>query len=202
MTTSPPPGRTIGFTIGLAAVLVTATALIAAWMSGVGPGPSEATGRPSSSPVVSSPPPSTPVVSTPGAASIAPSAPVEAVDCRPDPGPLPSYLADPCPSAILAVELAVATVRLPIKEIVLEPGPLYCTVIWEGLGSPPICYGPMTRAGQYMHAYVSFVGSKKVAVVMLGLDLPVDDVAPDATRPPWNTTVVTVAIPPSGWVMP
>jgi len=116
---------------------------------------------------------------------------------------LPSYLADdPCPSAIVAVELAVATVRLPIERLLIEPGPLYCNVIWEGLGTSPVCYEPMIRAGQFMHAYVGFVSSAKVAVVMLGLDLPVDEVAPGATRPPWNTTVVTIAVPPTGWVMP
>jgi hypothetical protein len=136
-------------------------------------------------------------------ATIAPTATLAAsITCRADPAPLPSYLAgDPCPSAILAVELAVAPVRLPIERLVIEPGPLFCNVIWEGLGSPPICYGPFFRPGQFMHAYVQFAGSAKIAVVMLGLDLPIDE-APAATRPPWSATLVTVEVPPASWVMP
>lgn len=125
------------------------------------------------------------------------------IDCRRETGPFPSYLAgDPCPSAILAVEDSVATVRLPIKRLVILAGPLFCNVIWEGYGSPAPCFGPAVRPGQYMHAYVSFIDSPKVAVVMLGLDLPADDNDPAATRPPWQTTLVALDTPPSGWVMP
>ncbi len=127
---------------------------------------------------------------------------VASIACRADPAPLPSYLADdPCPSAILAVQIAVAPVRLPIERMAIEPGPLFCDVIWEGLGSPPICYGSIFRPGQFMHAYVRFAGSARIAVVMLGLDLPIDD-APAATRPPWSATLVTVEVPPAGWMMP
>jgi hypothetical protein len=130
-------------------------------------------------------------------------APTASTSCRRDPGTLPAYLAnDPCPSAILAVELAVATVRLPIVRMVIEPGPLFCDVVWEGYGTPPRCRGPATRPGQFMHAYVAFRDTDKVAVVMLGLDLPDDTNDPRATRPPWNTTLVAVAVPPPGWVMP
>jgi hypothetical protein len=116
---------------------------------------------------------------------------------------LPSALAgDPCPGAILAVELAVAPVRLPIRRVVIEPGPFYCDVLWPGVGSPRVCAGFMVRPGQFMHAWASFVGSTKVAAVALGLDFPEDVNAPDATRPPWNATLVTVETPPAGWVLP
>jgi hypothetical protein len=124
------------------------------------------------------------------------------VDCRREIVPFPSYLAsDPCPSAVLAVESAVASIRLPIQRLVLLAGPLFCDVIWEGYGSPRACFGQLVRPGQYMHAYVSFSDSPKVAVVMLGLDLPADDNDPAATRPPWQTTLVALDIPPAGWVM-
>ncbi|HYK95602.1 MAG TPA: hypothetical protein VE011_07050 [Candidatus Dormibacteraeota bacterium] len=140
--------------------------------------------------------------------SVAPSeqavvaAPVQ-IDCRREVVPFPSYLAgDPCPTAVLAVENAVAVVRMPIRRMVILAGPLFCGVIWEGTGSPAICFDQLDRPGQFMHAYVSFVDSPKVAVVMLGLDLPADDNDPAATRPPWQTTLVAIDVPPSGWVMP
>ena len=125
------------------------------------------------------------------------------VDCTAETFPLPSALAsDPCPAATLAVELAVAPVRLPIERIVIEPGPFYCDVIWPGATSTPPCYGPSVRPGQFMHAWATFAKSSKVAAVMLGLDLPDNLDAPGATRPPWNTTLVKVEIPPDGWVLP
>jgi hypothetical protein len=125
------------------------------------------------------------------------------VDCRREVVRSPRYLTgDPCPSAVLAVEAAVATVRLPILRMVILAGPLYCDVVWEGYGSPAACFGQLVRPGEYMHAYVSFGDSKKVAAVMLGLDLPADDSDPTATRPPWLTTLVALDVPPSGWVMP
>lgn len=123
--------------------------------------------------------------------------------CIAEAGPVPSALSsDPCPAAILAVELAVAPVRLPIQRIVVEPGPFYCNVIWPGVGTAPVCYEPFQRPGQFMHAWASFAKSSKVAVVMLGLDLPDDLDRPGSTRPPWNATLVAVEIPPAGWVMP
>jgi hypothetical protein len=127
----------------------------------------------------------------------------QSVRCTPETGSLPALLAsDPCPSADLAVELAVAPVRLPIERVVIEPGPFFCDVIWPGVGSPRICRGAAVLAGQFMHAWVSFVGSDKVAAVMLGLDLPDDLDAPGATRPPWHATLVATEVPPAGWVMP
>ena len=139
----------------------------------------------------------------PSATDVGPSAMVFSIDCRRDSGPMPAYLAgDPCPSAIAAVELAVAPVMLPIARMVIVAGPLFCDVIWEGVGSPVACFGLSFRQGQFMHAYVRFDGSSRVAVVMLGLDLPADDSDPLVTRPPWNTTLVAVEVPPAGWVMP
>ena len=125
------------------------------------------------------------------------------VTCTAEAQPLPSALAsDPCPAAIIAVELSVAPALLPIQRIVIEPGPFFCDLIWPGVASAPACYGPMVRPGQFMHAWVSFGKSSKVAAVMLGLDLPDDLDAPGATRPPWSATLVKVEIPPTGWVMP
>ena len=125
------------------------------------------------------------------------------VRCEPERSPLPSVLSnDPCPGAAFAVSLAIAPVRLPAKLIVIEPGPFYCDVIWPGVASPPACYGPIVRPGQFMHAWVSFTGSDKVAAVMLGLDLPNDLNLPGATRPPWSATLVAAEVPPAGWVMP
>jgi hypothetical protein len=170
----------VGFAIGLTAVI------------SLGLGRPEA---PSPAPGLSS--------TTPSWAATDASTAAADIDCRREVGPLPRYLSDdPCPSAILAVDLAVAPVRLPIQRMVIEAGPLFCTVVWDGLGSPPLCYEPMARPGQFMHAYVAFRGADKVAVVMLGLDLPADDSAPGATRPPWQTTLVAVEVPPAGWVMP
>jgi hypothetical protein len=139
----------------------------------------------------------------PSDAAVETVAPTPSISCGRDQGTLPASLAsDPCPTAILAVELAVATVRLPITHMVIEPGPLFCDVVWEGYGTPPPCRGAATRPGQFMHAYVAFRGADTVAVVMLGLDLPDNANDARATRPPWNTTLVAVAVPPVGWVMP
>lgn len=107
-----------------------------------------------------------------------------------------------CPMAILAVELAVAPVRLPIDRMVIEPGPFFCDVLWPGVQTPRPCRGAAVMPGQFMHAWVSFIGSADVAVVILGLDLPEEFRVPGRTRPPWSTTLVTVEIPPDGWVMP
>lgn len=116
---------------------------------------------------------------------------------------MPPLLAtDPCPSAIVAVQLAVAPVRRPIERIVIEPGPFFCGVLWIGAQSMPPCYEPPVGPGQYMHAWVWFRASAEVAAVALGLDLE-DDNAPTATgRPAWHTTVLAVEIPPTRWVMP
>ena len=193
--------RHLRLAMGLAAIALIATAVvIGAWTSSHLPTTSPST--PSSATAIATPAPArttaqatTSVVSAPRSGARA--------SCRAEIGPLPSALSsDPCPAAILAVELAVATVRLPIERIVVEPGSFSCGLYWPGAQTPPACYGAMTRPGQYMHAWVSFVGSSEVAVVVLGLNLPSDLDAPGATRPPWQTTVLAVEVPPSGWVMP
>jgi hypothetical protein len=141
--------------------------------------------------------------SAPGATAAGPIASARPFACRGESLPLPSALVgDPCPSARMAVELAVAPVRLPIDRIAVEPGPFFCAVFWPGGGSMPPCYGPVVRPGQFMHAWVSFSNSQKVAVVVLGLDLPANLEVPGSTRPPWNATVLAVEVPPAGWVMP
>jgi len=130
-------------------------------------------------------------------------APTAVVECTEETTPLAPDLAGPaCPTAILAVELAVAPVRLPIERIVIQPGPFYCDLIWPGAQTAMPCQGGSVQSGQFMRAWVGFVGSPKVAVVALGLDLPETVAAPSRPRPPWQTTVVTVAVPPDGWLMP
>jgi hypothetical protein len=129
-------------------------------------------------------------------------APTASVRCSEELGPLAQGLTGvACPSAIVAVELAVAPVRLPIERIVVDAGPFYCGVLWPGVQTAPDCRGYAVLPGQFMHAWVSFTGSPKVGAVMLGLDLPPAAV-PGATRPPWSATLVTAEIPPDGWVMP
>jgi hypothetical protein len=136
--------------------------------------------------------------------TVAQTASAASIRCAPESAPVPSLLAsDPCPDAIVAVQLAVAPVRLPIERLVIEPGPFYCDVIWPGVGSPRACPGGYAvRPGQFMHAWVAFRGTDEVAAVMLGLDLPDNLNEPGATRPPWLATLVAVEVPPAGWVMP
>jgi len=137
--------------------------------------------------------------STPEATPVA----TPAIACTPESAEVvPALRGDPCPGAIVAVELAVAPVRLPIARLVIEPGPFYCDVVWPGVGSPPACYGVLVIPGQYMHAWVAFDRSDEVAAVMLGRDIPRDLNEPAASPLPWNATLVTVEVPPAGWTMP
>lgn len=148
--------------------------------------------------------PAQPSIPTSNPTAASSPAPTATVACREEPGDLALALTKPaCPTAILAAALAVATVPMPIDRIVVEPGPFYCDVIWPGVQTVPICRGGYSVSpGQFMHAWVSFQDSPKVAVVMMGLDLPEPIRNPGRTRPPWQTTLVTVEIPPTGWVMP
>ena len=141
---------------------------------------------------------------TQSAAAVAASpAPTPAVLCEEEPGDLALGLSKPaCPQAILAVQLAVAPVRLPVVRIVIEPGPFFCDMLWPGVQTVKPCFGAFVQPGQFMHAWVSFRDSAKVAVVMLGLDLPIVAQSPRPARPPWISTLVTVEIPPAGWAMP
>jgi hypothetical protein len=123
------------------------------------------------------------------------------IACTPD-SEAPAYLGDPCPEATAAVELAAAPVRLPIVRVVVEPGPFYCDDVWPGFGSDVPCYGPAVQPGQFMHAWVTFSGTTKVAAVMLGRDLPTDVGSQLPTPPPWTATLVKVEVPPEGWTLP
>jgi hypothetical protein len=141
-------------------------------------------------------------VATSLSSAIAPP-PTPAITCLGETGSVPAMLAaDPCPAAEVAVQLVVASVRLPIDRIVIEPGPFYCDDVWPGTGTPRACYGGAVQPGQFMHAWVSFRQSNMVAAVMLGLNLPDDLNEPRATRPPWRATLVKIEVPPAGWVMP
>src|ERR1035437_6656137 len=87
---------------------------------------------PAPSPPISSSPSVAPVPSAPSPApsgSLPTSTPTETVICVPEPGPLPSALGDPCPSAIAAVRAVVEHVGEPIAEIYLQPGPFDCGVL-------------------------------------------------------------------------
>lgn len=177
--TSSTPGRDVRRTLriasaGLVVTLVVAAVFVASW-------------------------PSLPAPQLPTQAP----APTATVGCDEESGDLVLGLTRPaCTSAILAVELAVAPVRLPIERILIQPGPFFCDVLWPGVQTIPACRGGYAaQPGQFMHGWVSFTGSQKVAVVMLGLDLPEPVRATGAARPPWHTTLVTVEIPPTGWVM-
>ena len=163
-------------------------------------------------PTVTAPPTVAPTASFIPAASEGPagSSPPIDVRCTPD-SEAPAALGDPCGEAIVAVELAVAPVRLPIRRVVIEPGPFYCNNVWPGAGSEAPCYGPIIRPGQYMHAWVSFERSDKIAAVMLGRDFrtepgardfPTEPGSPEPTVGPWSATLVTVEVPPAAWVMP
>ena len=151
------------------------------------------------------PSPSPATSPSPGSTSIeseSPTAPPMTISCQADAAPAPALLGDPCPGATAAVELAVAPARLPIERIVIEPGPFYCDVIWPGATTAPACFGTLVIPGQYMHAWVRFVRSEKVAAVMLGRDLPPDLNVPASTPLPWMATLAAVEVPPLGWVMP
>ena len=140
---------------------------------------------------------------TPPATSTIEPVPTPTISCTAEVTPLPSMLSsDPCPEAVLAVQLAVAPVRLPIERLVVAPGPFYCDILWPGVDTPATCRGMYVQPGQFMHGWASFRGSDEVAAVMLGLDLPTIVDTPASTRPPWHATLVTVEVPPAGWVMP
>jgi hypothetical protein len=144
---------------------------------------------------------STPTSSLPLATPIPASAPALDVSCTPDPdaGNI-SVVGDPCPNAIAAVRGAVAKLGYPILELVVRPGPFECGIIWPGVQSGPVCFGPIVIPGRAMSAWVSFSGTNRVAVVSLWRDLPTT--VPIAIQSPWTATLVDFAVPPDGWTMP
>ncbi len=145
---------------------------------------------------------SNPPLASPAPTAAVPSTPAMSIMCRAETAPQPALGGDPCPGAITAVELAVAPERLPLERLVIVPGPFYCDVIWPGFQTPPACSGTLVFPGQFMHAWVRFVRSDKVAAVMLGRDLPQDLGVPATTPLPWMATLVAVEVPPAGWVLP
>lgn len=130
--------------------------------------------------------------STPTVSSVA-SPSGESITCLAEPGPLPSGLqGDPCPSAIAAVRVVVASLAMPIARMHVEPGPFHCGDLWPGAGSPIVCFGAMVLPGTWMHGWVTFVGTDKVAAVELH-------------RMPshrWTPALRAFVVPPAGWVKP
>lgn len=164
------------------------TTAIAPSLVPISPSPSAAP-----SPSASSPAPSV---------SLPTSTPAETVICVPEKGPLPSALAgDPCPSAIAAVRAVVEPLGQSIARIYIEPGRFDCGVLWPGVGSPPLCFGPLILPGRTMHGWVSFSGTDKVAAVALARDVPVGGAIPSPV-PPWTASLVAFIVPPAGWSIP
>ena len=131
-----------------------------------------------------------------------PSALAESVTCVPFPGQLPAGLeGDPCPSALKAVRAIVKRLDFQIARIYIEPGPFICgDYLWPGIGSPPVCYGPLIIPGTMMRGWVAFHGTDKVAAVELRREVPRR--ASPTVVPPWKATVLAFIVPPTGWVMP
>lgn len=110
-------------------------------------------------------------------------------------------LADPCPSATAAVLGAVASTRLTPLLVTIRAGYFLCGGIWVGAGSEPVCFGAFEFPGRNMHAWVSFVGTAKVAAVSLQRDVPVSG-TPPPSAPPWHATLEALTVPPTTFVMP
>lgn len=155
---------------------------------------------PTPSPSVTPSPLVRPTTSAPSPAPST-SPPAETVTCRAETGPLPSGLAgDPCPSAVAAVRAVVEPLGTPIVRIYIEPGPFFCGDLWPGVGSPPVCFGPLVLPGTRMHGWVIFVGTDQVAAVALSRPLPGRTNA--SPVPSWTATLQAFVVPPTGWVMP
>jgi hypothetical protein len=122
------------------------------------------------------------------------------VTCVPFTGPLrPGLDGDPCPSALKAIGATVGSLGFPVSRIFIEPGPFLCGVdLWPGVTSPPVCFGPFTEPGAWMHGWVAFLGTDKVAAVELSRLEP----ASASRVPPWRSVLKAFAVPPSGWAMP
>jgi hypothetical protein len=180
-----------------------AIALVSALLVACAPGPSPTmTATPSVNPSPSAPssPRASPAAPSP---SLPTSKPAETAICAPETRPLPSALRDPCPSAIAAIRAVVEPLGQPIARIYLEPDPFECEVLWPGIMSPPpqVCMSPLILPGRWMHGWVSFSGTDKVAAVELARDLPVSGAIPSPV-PPWKASVVAFIVPPAGWSMP
>ena len=109
-------------------------------------------------------------------------------------------LADECPSAIVAVEALVGRLG-SLARIRIDPGPFECGNLWPGVGSPPQCFGPVVFPGLAMHGWARFQGTGKVAAIALQRSsLQRSRVGPPFG--PWQARIVTLVVPPAGWVMP
>ena len=122
--------------------------------------------------------------------------------CVPFSDHLPAGLeGDPCPSALKAIRAIVARLDFPIARVYVEPGPFICgDYLWPGIGSPPVCFGPLIIPGTMMRGWVAFHETDKVAAVALRRDAPRRASPP--VVPQWRATVVAFVVPPTGWVMP
>ena len=60
----------------------------------------------------------------------------------------------------------------------------------------------MSDAAEAVDRQVDAYNARDVGAFAAWLNLPDDLDEPGATRPPWSTTLVTVEVPPDGWVMP
>jgi hypothetical protein len=139
---------------------------------------------------------------TPTPSAPAPSSAAESVACVPFTGQLPAGLeGDPCPSALAAVRAIVEPLKFPIARIYIEPGPFICgSYLWPGIGSPPVCFGPIILPGTKMHGWIAFQSTGKVAAVALSRRVP--GRASPSSVPPWRAVLMVFVVPPAGWVMP
>jgi hypothetical protein len=88
-----------------------------------------------------------------------------------------------------------------IARIYIEPGPFICgDYLWPGIGSPPVCFGPLIIPGTMMRGWVAFHGTDKVAAVALSRQVPRR--ASPSPVPPWRALLMDFVVPPTGWVMP
>ena len=119
--------------------------------------------------------------------------------CEPDPGA--PQLGDPCPSAIEAIQAAVTLLGSEVTLAVIQPGPFLCGVLWPGVQSEPVCVGAFMAPGMFMHAWIAFSGTARVAAVSLDRALP-SDTSPLASSGPWHASVEAFEVPPAVWVFP
>jgi hypothetical protein len=188
----------IGRPSWLALLVVATIALGFGAANGYGAGVRSAGAPPASGGGPASP---TPAPSTGPSTSAAPSGPVARLTCTPDPNAFD--LGDPCPSALEAVERAVAPLGQAVSAIDIEPGPFLCDQLWPGVGRDQ-CFGTFVRPGRFMHAWAEFMDSPRIAAISLARDGPTVPAASSASSAPsaWRATVEAYEIPPQGWAFP
>jgi hypothetical protein len=126
--------------------------------------------------------------------------PVEVVTCLPFDGDLrPGLDGDPCPSALKAIRATVLPLGFLVSRVYVAPQPFTCgSDLWPGVTSPPICFGPFTEPGAWMHGWVAFADTDRVAA----LELSRLGRADASHVPPWRPVLKAFAVPPDGWEMP